>query len=38
MYWIFVIVVIGIIWGGFVVFLTKAIKFEKLKSKNIDNN
>jgi len=37
MYWIFAIVITGIVWGGFVFFLSKAIKFEKLKSKNIVN-
>ncbi len=28
------ILVIGIVWGGLIFFLTRAVKYEKLKSKN----
>jgi hypothetical protein len=28
------IIVIGIVWGGFVFFLSRALKYEKIKMKN----
>jgi hypothetical protein len=28
------IIVIGIVWGGLVLFLSRALKYEKLKMKN----
>jgi len=28
------VLVIGIVWGGLIYFLSRAIKYEKLKSKN----
>jgi heme/copper-type cytochrome/quinol oxidase subunit 2 len=31
------IVVLGIVWGGMVIFLTRAMKYEKLKEKNEQN-
>jgi len=28
------VIVIGIVWGGFAFFLSRALKYEKLKQKN----